>query len=284
MSASANIRSRLRLLIDAGSLPSSACSREFIKFIEPLLDAGIVNRERAGAGRSLKVQNGEALQAWFAASFPGGIISGAPARVSAVAQFRDTKALPSDTASVVQARCWDESALQINGASVSAAASTRDFGVFTFLLEPRTTLGLHAPCAAIENPVVFQSYEKFGLLARIPVALYAGGRMSSRVLTWLVSQSAPRFHLTHFPDYDPVGLSEFVRLRNALGMRVTLHLPPPLAEAFRTFGNRKLLRNRPAQSLLADLRSSPLPEVQSVIRLIDDYNCGLEQEALLVDS
>jgi hypothetical protein len=91
-----------------------------------------------------------------------------------------------------------------------------------------------------------------------------------------------RFKLIHLPDYDPVGLSEFGRLRARLGQRVALHLPADLETRFERFSNRALLKKANSQAMLAQLRRSEMPAIRQVVELIDRYNAGLEQEALLV--
>jgi hypothetical protein len=90
------------------------------------------------------------------------------------------------------------------------------------------------------------------------------------------------FGLLHLPDYDPVGLSEFQRLRSRLGQRVALYLPPDLENLFAQFSKRKLLANRSSQAILARIRKSDSPEIRRVVDLMDRHNAGLEQEALLL--
>jgi hypothetical protein len=227
------------------------------------------------------VRNPEAVAAWVRDRFPSDASDARPARVASLAQFRNTKALPSDGAPVVQVRCWNELALLRDGHSVGAASGTAAHGVFTFVLEVESAYKIATHCAVIENPAVFGRFEDLGLVERMPLALYAGGRMPRRILSWLEQQNAAEFRVTHFPDYDPVGLSEYARVRAILGDRANLHVPADLEQRFRKFARRELLGNRTSQSLLAKLRSSALPEVQAVVRLIDTCNAGLEQEALL---
>ena len=88
--------------------------------------------------------------------------------------------------------------------------------------------------------------------------------------------------LLHLPDYDPVGLSEFQRLHARLGKRVVLHLPADLETRFTKFSNRELLEKGNSQAMLVQLRRSDLSAIRRVIELMDRYNAGLEQEALLV--
>jgi hypothetical protein len=129
--------------------------------------------------------------------------------------------------------------------------------------------------------VMFSLFERLAL--EISLVIYGQGRASKRLVTWLMDQSQPEFSLLHLPDYDPVGLNEFERLRKSLGVRVQLHLPDNLEELFARHSKRQLLHKRNSQALLAKLRSSDCLDVQRVVRLIDVHNAGLEHEALLID-
>jgi hypothetical protein len=59
-------------------------------------------------------------------------------------------------------------------------------------------------------------------------------------------------------------------------------LPTDLKKRFHEFSNGDLLKKGNNQAMLAQLRRSDLPAIRHVIELIDRYNAGLEQEALLV--
>ena len=98
----------------------------------------------------------------------------------------------------------------------------------------------------------------------------------------LRAQTDAAFQLWHLPDYDPVGLDEFERVRARLGSRARLHLPTQLPDLFRRFSKRELLANPTAQALLARLRTTDSGEVRQVVELISEHNAGLEQEALLL--
>ena len=117
----------------------------------------------------------------------------------------------------------------------------------------------------------------------ISLAIYGHGRASTRLVDWLAGITAPDFTLLHLPDYDPVGLSEFARIRARLGKRARLHLPPDLPTRFERFSNRNLLDKTNSRALLANLRRSSVPEIRQVLELINRHNAGLEQEALMLD-
>lgn len=283
MTAEANIRAQFEALFGQGSLPRTACSGSFRNALRPLLDSGVVVEERSGAGRRLAVRNAAALSEYIRSRFPNAPVPcGMPNRVAALARFRDSKALPGDTPDIICLRAWSDSDLRHDGQAVPTATATRAHGAFSFVLTQPYRYAVCAPCALVESPAVLLGFERLGLSATVPLAVYAGGRVSSRVLEWLANQITPGFRLVHLPDYDPVGLSEFVRVRTALGERATLHVPDDLAVQFARFGKPKLLRRLASQALLPGLRASSFPEIRVVLDLIERHNAGLEQEALLV--
>jgi len=281
MSAGENTLARLQRLLAEGALARSHCSRALLHSLAPLLNTGIVEEERSGAGRRLVVRQPTALAAFIQGEFPSA--QTAPddlSRTAGVARFRDSKALASNTPEIVTVRAWSDEGLRRNGAPCAAAAATATLGVFSFLLRDPQEYELAAPVALVENPAVFSHFERLQL--PVSLAIYGHGRTSTRLVNWFHRQSAPGFSLLHLPDYDPTGLTEFERLHQMLTTRISLHLPPDLELRFRQFSNPALLHKPHNQAMLAGLQKSTLPEVRHVVSLINAHNAGLEQEALLL--
>lgn len=282
MKAAESRLAQLNRLLESGAIPRSACSRELLADLAPVLDSGVVAELRSGAGRRLVVRDSAAFGDFVRHHFPDACVAAdASSRVLGVARFRDTKAIPSNLPEIVTLRAWQDDMLQSHGVFVATAEATCLHGVFSFLLSGQYRPTLHGPCALVENPAVFMQFEHLRLPSRL--VLYGHGRTSNRLLDWLASQPAPDFQLLHLPDYDPVGLDEFTRLQARLGTRVQLHLPENLARLFAQHSNRELLQKPSTQSLLAKLRLSPNAEVRTVLALIEKHNAGLEQEALLIN-
>jgi hypothetical protein len=234
--------------------------------------------ERSGAGRRLRIRDRAALELFINQHFPNNESNEKmSSRVAGVHRFRDTKAFSSDSPSIIQVRAWQGDVLLKNAERVDADTNTRTHSVFSFQIGAAYTL--NGPCALVENPALFNHFEQLEL--KIDLVIYGQGRISNQLLTWLANQSNPKFSLLHLPDYDPTGINEFERLRGMLGRRVNLYLPDGLEQLFARYSNRHLLQKQNTQVLLSNLRRSGFPEVQRVIRLIDDYGAGLEQEALL---
>lgn len=282
MTAENSIRAQFEALFNQGSLPRSACSRSFLKGLRPLFDSGVVVEERSGAGRRLAVRDAPAAQAFYAQRYPdAAVFEGAPNRIVGAARFRDTKALSFNEPLLVCVRAWNGNVLFHGDQPVAAAAATAEHGIFAFLLGDQSPYSLRGACALVEGPAVLTCIERLKL--PIGLAVYGHGRASNRLLDWLTGMTARDFTVLHLPDYDPVGLSEFGRLRERLGKRVHLHLPSDLSARFERFSKRSLLDKPNSRAVLANLRRSPVSEIRQVLDLIERYNAGLEQEALLPD-
>ena len=281
MTAQENILAQLERLIEHGTMPRSACSSSLLKFVRPLLDAEVLVEERSGGGRRLAVRDAAALRNFCQHKFPNTPVSaGDSTRVAGIARFRDSKAFASNTPEIVAVRAWSEDALLLNSQSARAAAATAKHGIFSFLLNHGPDYSLRGPCALVENPAVFTDFERLGL--PVGLVIYGQGRASNRLLEWLAGITSPEFTLLHLPDYDPVGLNEFERLRRRLGQRIRLHLPADLEQRFARHSNRNLLDKQNSRAILANLRRTSSGDIRQVLALIDYHNAGLEQEALLV--
>ena len=138
----------LTRLLETGSVARSACGREFLATLKPLLDSQIIVEDRAGAGRRLVVHDHQALRQFILHHFPNAPVpAGASSRVVGVSHFRNTKSLSSDLPEIVTVRAWQDDLLQTKGNPIATAEATRLHGVFAFLLQDAARHTLHGPCA-----------------------------------------------------------------------------------------------------------------------------------------
>lgn len=276
-------RAQAEDLIEQGSLARSECSRSFLAFLGPLLDSGVVVERREGAGRRIEARDRELLRRFVDQRFPGrATIPSAESRISAVEQFRDSKALRNRTPEVIQVRVWSRLFGKSWGKSHAFESWTHEMGVASFVLDETGRFPVGEPVAVVENPAVFLRFEELVEPVPAKVAIYSSGRISSRILSWLKSQRDPKFSVIHLPDYDPVGLADYERLSAHLGERVRLWIPGQIEELFGRFGNRRLLKARKSQAMLARLRGTGDADIARISALIERHNAGLEQEALLI--
>ena len=276
-------RSKIESLLAAGFLPGRACSRAFFELIRPLVAAGVLVEERSGSGRRMVVKDAPRLRAFLEQRFPERPATPVAAgRVAALSEFRDSKAKPGATPEMVLLRVWSMDLFLSRSDGAQFVEWTRRRRVASMVLEEAGEAGLGGVLAVVENPAVFLAADVLGESIIADGALYAGGKLSRRVLGWLRGQTHPRFSVLHLPDYDPAGLTEHLRLKKALGERARLWTPANFEALFERFGNRRLLMKRGQQSMLAELRKSQDTGVRKVVSLMDQFNAGLEQEALLL--
>lgn len=275
-------RAICRRLMEAGALSRSACGSSLPRALRPLFDSGVVRWEKLGGGQRLVVANTAGFQRWFQHHFPGSQFpeDAASSRVRGVAQFRDSKALRSNLPEVVSLRSIGDGFLLRDGVPVPTTCSTREHGVFSFTLTTDTLYSLTGNCAVVENVAVFHSFEKLGL--DVPLAIHVHSS-SRRFLNWLASNVERGIHVVHLPDYDPFGLTHFLRFHRRLGDAISLHMPADLAVLFRSYSKSALLRSPKNQRMLLKLREATHPAVKRVVALIDDFNAGQEHEALLIN-
>ena len=275
-------RSLCLRLLQEGVLPKSACAQSFIRSLAPLFDAGVLRWNKAGGGQRLTVANQVGYRRWFFQHFPKMELPDTESsQVQAVAQFRNAKALPSNLPEIVCVRSTEDGVLLRDGVAVQTTQATKQNGLFAFTLTDQTQFALRGTCALIENLAVFHSFEK--LCLEPTLAIWTGGVSSNRFNNWLASSIPGGLRVLHLPDYDPVGLSEFLRHHKRLGEAVTLFIANDLPILFRHHCNTSLLADEKNQRTLMQLRKARHPVVQQVVALIDEFNGGLEHEAIFIN-
>ena len=273
----------LAALADSSSLPASSVPKADRRRLQSLFDAGIIEEVRAGAGRRLIVTNQAALRAFAESLYPSGLegfTGDLPARSKAVAELRDSKRAIGKSPTTLLIRGFNGCAFQRGESRLPVAEWTESAGVAALCLdsmggwECRGTLGL------VENLETFWHIERIAPF--VDLAVYAEGRIGADVLDWLNSPGMIRTRVVHFPDYDPVGMDEYLRIKRACPERAELFRPDDLEKLFARFGKAQLLHD--SKAVLARLRKSAERDVRYVVELMDRYGVGLEQEALLIDS
>ncbi|CAN7773369.1 hypothetical protein LJR296_007527 [Cupriavidus necator] len=269
----------LGMLLAGAPVPASSVSAAGRRILTPLIDAGGIQQVRSGAGNVLVCSNQRAVQAFANNRYPSGLVTtSAPdlgARTQALAQFRDTKANGGLDFELAHVRVFKDSSLTIDGAPVGAAYQTARLGCASVVLGHASVPNLTGYVAMVEGPELFLRYD-WGAAGVDAVVLY-GGRASDRMLAWLEASEAVR--ILHCPDYDPVGLHEYLRAKDRLGDRLEPLEPASLEVLFGRFSKPELLHKN--ASLMPRLLQSEDAYVRRVVSLMQNGGAGLEQEALL---
>jgi len=286
-----SFNSDLRLaeeLLAKGRLPSSRPGKRFLGLFASPLATGAVLRVPSGAGHAYEVANPTAFRAFLDSEFSRktkGYSACTPGARNLL-RSRSTKA--------------GKRTGQVQGLFVRTLVPTpygfgkcqgdlleqvlRSGGVTGFRLATDTMreFYIEAPLTLVENPEVFWGWEVFDPAHKRTLVL-KGGVAAGLLVEWLAQASMCNRPVELAVDWDPVGLSEYRRFRDALGAeRVTLYRPPHLSELFQDFKKPELLEGERSLSLLAQLRLDPDPAIQAIIELMDKHHAGLEHEALLL--
>ncbi|MFO7534866.1 MAG: DUF2220 family protein [Kiritimatiellia bacterium] len=269
----------LRRLMADGRIPRSQLSGRSRQELGSLFDAGVLAQARSGGGLVVEVRDPPTLAAFYQKRYPAGDrkMEGPP-RALAVGMLRNAKRADRTDLEPVLIRAFTAAEACRGSERINLLAETIRNGCCCLTLEPGRFWTLSGVVAVVENLECFLHFERMKVAA--DVALYAKGRLSRLALQWLGSPELAACRFIHCGDYDPVGLDEFLRLKNAVADRTNLHVPQDLARLVREHGRPELLADSAA--VLRRLRHSDDPDIRTVVHILDETGCGLEQEALLL--
>ncbi len=273
----------LATLSDRSSLPSSSISKADRKRLQSLFDAGVIDEVRSGAGRRLIVTNQPALQAFIQSLYPSGLEGfkgDLPSRSKAVAERRDSKKAIGKRPAILLVRGFNGCTFHKDESRLPVAEWTENAGVASICLDLMEGWRCHGTFGLVENLETFCHIERIAPF--VDLAIYTEGRIGANVLDWLNSPGMIESRVVHFPDYDPVGMDEYLRIKRTCPKRSELYRPDNLEQLFIRYGKAQLLEDSAA--VLARLRKSKDCDVRGVVELMDRFGVGLEQEALLIDA
>lgn len=276
-----SLAEKLMLLQTQGYLAESRLSARDRSRLQSLYDAEVLLAEPSGGGRRIVLHDAKALESFIARTYPSGlqgINKKLSSRSKAVAELRDSKKARKAQPIAVLLRGFHNSTLHFGNKVLPVANWTETAGVASLRLDGETQWGFAGIIAFVENLEVFWNFEKLDIGADI--AIYAQGRLNSKVIDWLASLAMQEARIIHCGDYDPVGLDEFLRLKAACPGRTEVYIPPDLETLLFRYGKRELVSENTA--ILARLRKNDDPQVRVIVELMDRWGVGLEQEVLLL--
>lgn len=274
-------------LIQDGRVPFSSLSARARRDLKPLFSGGALVEDASGRGVVVVVQRPDVLREWVRRRYPifsGDWVNvGASNRANAVLMRRDSKAGGAAAgASVLHMRACGTARAAVDGVDFPVEQLTARHGLAACLIRESTRLELEGQAVLVENLDCFLAVES--IVSTVRIAMNSAGRMSEMLLRCL-TRSTFTGTLVHFPDYDPAGLADYLRLKTALGPRVSFFVPSDIDERFAAFGNKALIGQRPrnrSQLEALGMVTWPCPESAKIYDLIRESGSGLEQESLLL--
>jgi Uncharacterized protein conserved in bacteria C-term(DUF2220) len=279
----------LRCLRDAqpGGMRRSSVPKTCLTLVESLQTCGAVEFRPASSGRGLAllIIDQMAFRSFVGARIPGGLdvdVDSILDRATAVQQLADAKAIRRAAGQGIFVRATKPGVLvhSVDGESpINVTQLTSQSGCAGFLLPIFRGWTFVGDIAVVENADAFWKHEV--ALPEVDLAILANGLMSTRLISWLSSPQMARCRITHWGDYDPIGVCEYLRIARQCPGRVCTYAPPEVDRLLARCGKRRLVTRQP--TFLKRLRSSVAdPHVRRMTDLFDKHRRGLEQEALLL--
>lgn len=264
-----------------GSVPFTSVSKKNLERLEGLLETGVLEMVHVGSGKIIKVKSEAYFQKHIAKMYPQGLdaaVTGTKDRVSSTAVHRDSKKGSNKVGSegVIFRVFSDKSNLvAINGKYLPAMAWCNLAGCSAVRIEEGDRLSVSGSSATVENAEVFWRFEELGV--EVDIIFWTAGKVSNRFLDCLniVNSSL----LTHFGDYDPVGVDDYLRIKEAVGS-VLLYIPENIQFLFEKYGQKGLLEKN--YKIYERLRGVDDLQARKIVDLMSRYNCGVEHEALII--
>lgn len=278
---------RLRDTQPAG-MPSSAIPKSCLEVVQELTDCGVVEFRRSSSGRGtvLCIRSEKAFQHFVAARLPAGLdvdLAAIADRAAAVLMLADAKAVRTAVGQgiFVRSKKPDVEIQSIDGdVCIAVGQLTAQAGGMGVQLSAERSWMFAGNVAVIENADAFWRHEF--VLPDADLAILGSGNMSTRLLHWLASPAMAQCRITHWGDYDPVGVCQYLRLADACPGRVETYAPNKVDRLLPRYGKRNLVLRQP--TFLDRLRGrSADPHVRRMLGLFDQFRRGLEQEILLND-
>lgn len=273
----------LKRLSEQGDMPASDLSGPHREALNALFAAEVLLDVRKGRGYSVTIKNPEAFSEYIAKHCPEGLSHvdmSTLSRSEGIAKYRNSKQ-GRLTSEVVIVSAKPGHVLTRRSDQLAVGHLTEVAGVASFVLEEDASddWQFAGRIASVENYASFVQWHRLGIEAEM--AIWTAGRLSDRMIHWFKGLALADCTFIHSGDYDPVGLDDYLRLKNQLpGDQVTLHIPNNIDSLFDRYANQTLLANANATGLLKRLRTSKDPQVRKIVQLMNQTNGGLEQEIL----
>lgn len=233
----------------------------------------------------LCIRSREAFDSFVAARLPQGLdvdIDAISDRAAAVVMLADAKAirLAIGQGLFVRSAKPEVEIRSVDGdVRIAVGQLTAQAGGIGVQLSADRTWTFAGTVAVVENADTFWRHDV--VLPEADLAILGSGNLSGRFLAWLASPGMAQCHVTHWGDYDPVGVYQYLRLADACPGRVESYAPDEVDELLPKYGKRKLV-TRQAQFLDRLRERASDPHVRRMIELFDKHRRGLEQEILLI--
>lgn len=240
-----------------------------------------------GRGVTYRISNRAGLEAHLRTlrpETPETLARDIPQRAANIATHRDSKAGSATHSfhylllkAVGTGVCWTRS----DGRILDLSAATESAGAGVLAIQEGDAWQSDCPLWLVENQALFDDTSWLPQNTRASIGYYAG-QIPNRLVAWLAHRSRVP-EVSHFADYDGVGLQNFVRLREQLATPCSFWLMPNWHDLLRKYGNNQIWNNTHHEFVAATTRLAalrPSAELLELCAAMSREGLALEHEAV----
>jgi len=262
----------LESLLEEQTIAYSKWPKREISFLDRQVMLGSLIIKQLPNGRRVLIANKEQLMDEILVRFPSFGSQEVPqTRHEAVLAVRDAHRSTTTYPTLGVRKLRSSGKISFKGNEIQMVHGSMSFS--SIIEQELSSWSICGRIVLIENLEPFLHAEI--VHADFDFAVYYAGTISSLVLKWLSTQNV---EILMAPDYDPVGLSQFEKVRNAANSE--LWIPENIAEQFKTFHKKETLFKQNNRSILSTLLEKNDLDFDTVriLELISEFQGGLDQE------
>lgn len=263
-------------LLETGRITSSKIPKSALPEVERIKKQGFIDWNKAGRGGVYTIQDHDAIITLLKNTGYHGEIEELTSKAKAVALHKDAHKGRDEALlllfSATQKVLWYK-----NGAPVDLYKIVQDCGIASILIKPGDNWQTDNPIALVENrDLLLYANQYFRRINFEGTIIHYPGWVSKKTIAWL--KTLEKASVTIFPDYDPVGLKNYIILKKELP-RLKIYIPEDLPELLVRFGDPERLNTLTDRKLLEQTKDE---NVAWLYKLLLKHGVGLHQEALML--
>lgn len=270
----------LKKIIEEGYITGSKIPKSVKSSIDQLVAINALELDIRKRGTRYSIGNQEIFQSEISSRYPEGLESGVifgseSSRHLGVKSLKDAK-LSRKRYPTVQAFIKNSSQVIIDGKT--APEGIEDFSL-SVLVDSLCQWEVTGRLILIENQEPY--LRSNSLFSGVSAIICYNGRVNQKISEWIHKSN---MNVTICPDYDPVGLDEYWKLKCKIGNRLEIFLPESISEDFK-YSTPQLLDKKKNREVLQRLANTDLLDLpaQQILFLIQKWNAGLMQEIYFLD-
>lgn len=263
-------------LLETGRITSSKVPKSALPEVERIKKQGFIDWNKAGRGGVYTIQDRDAIRSLLKNTGYHGEIEELSSKAKAVALHKDAHKGKDETLllmlSATQKVLWYK-----NGVAVDLYKIVQDCGIASILVKPGDNWQTDNPIALVENQdLIVYADQYFKKIKFQGTVIHYPGWVSKKTIAWL--KTLKNNAVTILPDYDPVGIKNYIILKKELP-RLKIYIPEDLPELLLRFGDPERLNTLTDRKLLEQTKDE---NAAWLYKLLLKHGVGLHQEALML--